>query len=115
MQPGVRRFVDDMATLGLDCCVEAEFVVYRIAPVEGSHAGKEVETGVSSEELARWPQMPPHWIHLPERIKFSPTNGQPSSKSGWLMHSREFKGWGDAAPGSNWASHVRGVLGEAVA
>ncbi len=115
MRPGVRRFVDDMTALGLDTTVEAGFVIYRIAPVDGARAGTEVETGVSTEELDRWPQMPPHWIYLPAAINFSQTNSQPSPKSGWLMHSREFTGWGDAPPGKNWVSHVRSVLGEAIA
>ena len=51
----------------------------------------------------------------PAAIGFAQTNSQSSPKSGWLMHSREFRGWGDAAPGKNWASHVRSVLGEAIA
>ncbi len=115
MRSGVQGFVDDMTELGFAPTVEAELVIYRVEPINGAHAGNGVETGVSTEELDRWPQMPPHWIHLPARISFSQTNSQPSPKSGWSMHSRDFKGWGDAAPGKNWASHLRGVLGEAIA
>ena len=115
MQSGVRRFVDDMTELDFAPTVKAELVIYRVEAINGAHAGCKVETGVSTDELDRWPQMPPHWIHFPDGIRFSETNSQPSPKSGWLMHSREFKGWGEAAPGINWASHLRGVLGEAIA
>ena len=115
MRSGVRGFVDDMTELGFAAMVEAELVILRVAPIDGAHAGNWVETGVSTDELTPWPQTPPHWIHLPAGINFPQTNTQPSPKSGWLMHSRDFTGWGDAAPGINWASHVRAVLSEAIA
>ena len=115
MQPGVRRSIDDMTQLGFNPEVEAELVVYRITPVDGAHTGIAVETGVSVDELAPWPQAPPHWVHLPAGISFSRTNSQASPKEAWLMHSRQNDGWGDAPPGICWASHVRAVLSEATA
>ena len=51
---------------------------------------------------------------FPDGVRFSQTNSQPSQKSGWLMHSRQITGWGDAPSGVAWASHVRAVLSEAV-
>ena len=114
MPTGVEGFVGDMAQLGFAPTVEAKLVIYEVTPIDGAHAGNVVQTGVSTDELTPWPQMPPHWVHLPASICFSSTNSQQSSKSGWLMHSREFSGWGDAAPGISWAGHVRAVLSEAI-
>ena len=113
MSHGVQGFIDALTQLGLNPAVEAELVIYRIEPVDGAHAGIEVETGVSADELALWPQAPPHWVHLPADIVFPKTNSRASAKSGWLRHSRDIIGWGDAPPGVWWISHVRAVLGEA--
>ena len=111
---GVQGFIDALTQHGLDPTVEAGLVQYRIIPVEGAHAGTEVETGVSVDELGPWPKAPPHWVHLPDSIGFSSTNSRASTKPGWLKHSRDVIGWGDAPPGVGWTSHVRAVLGEAV-
>ena len=113
MSHGAQGFIDALIQLGISARVEDGLVLYRIAPVDGAHAGTEVETGVSAEELAPWPQAPPHWIHLPTEIGFAETNSRASGKSGWLKHSRKVIGWGDAPSGIWWSSHVRAVLGEA--
>ncbi len=113
MDTGAEKFVDDMTKAGFDVCVEAEVVTFQITPVDGAHAGCLVDTGVSSGELDPWPQAPPHWVHFPDSVGFSRTNPKPSPKSGWVMHSRNLHGWGDAPPAVCWASHVRAVLSEA--
>ena len=113
MDKGVQRFVDDMTKAGFAPKVEAEIVIFQIVPVDGARAGCPVDTGVSSGELDPWPQAPPHWIHFPDDVTLSRTNSQMSPKSGWLMHSRNLAGWGDAPPAVSWASHVRAVLSEA--
>ena len=115
MNQAIQGFMDDMAQLGLNPRVEAGLVICRIIPVEGAHAGVAVETGVSTDELTPWPQVPPHWVHLPEDITFSRTNSQASPKQRWLMHSRHLNGWGNEPPGRCWAGHVRSVIGEATA
>ena len=84
MESGVERFIDDMIRYGFDCEVDDGLVVFGITPVEGAHAGDPIETGVSKAELDPWPQVPPHWIHLPASITFPKTNSKPSSRSGWL-------------------------------
>ena len=115
MQTGIETFIQDMSDLGFEAVLEAELVIYRVVAVDGARAGRAVETGVGIGELQPWPQVPPHWLHFPSAIKFSQTNSQTSPKFGWLMHSRQITGWGDAPAGVAWASHVRAVLSEAVA
>ena len=113
MNTGAYKFIDDMTKAGFDVGIEADVVTFTIVPVDGAHAGCSVETGVSIGELDPWPQAPPHWIHFPAGIVFPRTNSQPSPKPGWLMHSRNLHGWGDAPPAVSWAGHVRAILGEA--
>ena len=99
MSTGVQGFIHALTQLVLDPKVEAGLVLYRIIPVDGAHAGIEVETGVTADELGPWPQAPPHWVHLPSGIAFPETNSRASTKPGWLKHSRDIIGWGDAPPG----------------
>ena len=113
MNAGVRKFIDSMTEASFAPKVEANVVIFEIVPVDGAHAGYSVATGVSIDELDAWPQVPPHWIHFPASIVFPRSNSKPSPKSGWLKHSRDMLGWGDAPPAISWASHVRAVLSEA--
>jgi len=112
MLSGVQGFVEEMADLSPT--VEDELVVYKVTPVDGAHAGSAVETGVSISELSSWPQTPPHWVHFPASVTFTTTNSQPSSRQGWVRHSRKIGGWGDVAPDISWTSHIRGILSEAI-
>ena len=113
MMVGHEAFVEHMVRLGLRPRMEAGLVLYSLEPVEGARAGTVVDTAVAADELARWPQVPPHWIHLPGAVTLARTNSRPSPRSGWTMHSRQVASWGNDDPGVAWASHVRGVLGEA--
>ena len=115
MQTGVEAFMRTMAEFGFGPMLEDELVLYKLAAVGGAHPGTSLPTGVGVQELQPWPQAPPHWLHFPADLKFARTNSRPSPKSGWLMHSRQITGWGDAPPGVAWASHVRAVLSETVA
>ena len=114
MTTGAETFIQDMTELGFEATLEAELVIYRVVAVDGAYAGRPAETGIAVNELQSWPQVPPHWLHFPAEVKFSHTNSDPSPKSGWLMHSRQITGWGDAPAGVAWASHVRAVIGEAI-
>lgn len=114
MQPPVEAFVDAMAGLGLCPRVEAELVVCEVTPAAGAHAGTCVEVGVAVSELGDWPHAPPHWVHLPSAVRFSSTNSQPSPKTGWLQHSRNSAGWGDAPAAVCWHAHLQAVLSETV-
>ena len=115
MQTGVEAFIQNMTELGFETTLEDELVIYKVVAVGGAYPGKPVETGVGIGELQPWSQVPPHWLHFPASLRFSRTNSKPSPKSGWLMHSRQITGWGDAPAGVAWASHVRAVLSETVA
>ena len=115
MQTGVEAFIQDMTELGFEATLEADLVVYQVVAVDGVYAGEPTETGLGLGELQPWPQVPPHWLHFPSGLRFSSTNSRPSPKSGWLMHSRQITGWGDAPVGVAWVSHVRAVLSETVA
>lgn len=114
MADPVARFVDDIGRLGLNPRIEAGLVLFTVEPVDGARAGGRVETGVDATELARWPQVPPHWVHFPTDVKLARTNSRPSSRKGWTKHSRQIVGWGFEQAGVAWAGHVRGILSEAV-
>jgi len=110
----VAAFVNGLRRLQTEPGVRDGLVVYRLEPVEGSHAGKLVDTAVEVGELAGWPMVPPHWIHLPVGVTLPATNSMQSVLPGWLRHSRQVRGWGgDADPERAWLAHVRGVLGTA--
>ena len=114
MQPPATAFVDAMAKLGLRPRVEAELVICAVTPVAGTHAGACVEVGVAAAELGDWPQVPPHWVHLPDNVVFNRTNSKASSMAEWLQHSRNCAGWGDAPAAVCWHAHVQAVLSEAI-
>ena len=113
MQPPAQAFVDAMTKLGLSPAVEAGLVICRITPAAGARAGRAVEVGAAVDELGGWPQVPPHWIHLPADVGFASTNSDNSPKTGWLKHSRNSAGWGDAPPAVCWTAHLQAVLSEA--
>ena len=115
MQDGVQGFVNRMAELDCEPYAEGELVICLVTPVGGAHDGCPVKTGVGVDELASWPMVPPHFIHLPDNIRFPRPHHSLSPKPGWLMHSRGIPGWGKAAPGVDWVSHVRAVICEAIA
>lgn len=113
-ETGVNGFIDGLRRLGIEARQESGLIIFSVTASDGAHAGNAVETGVSSGELRRWPHVPPHWVHLPQGVRLAQTNSRDSSVAGWLRHSRNIKGWGDASePAQAWVAHVRGVLGEA--
>jgi hypothetical protein len=111
---GAEGFIENITRLCLHPRVEAGLVLYQVEPVDGARAGTLVDTAVAIDELSRWPQVPPHWIHLPSSVVLARTNSQPSPRADWTMHSRQITGWGrDADPARGWVGHVRAVLSEA--
>jgi hypothetical protein len=95
--------------------IEESVVTFEVTPLDGSLVGTRTRAGVGIDELSSWPAVPPHWVHLPADVAFARSNTRPSSVSNWVMHSREIRGWGNAAdPAQAWIAHVRAVLGDAI-
>lgn len=112
-ETGETGFLAGLRRCGCDPDKRNGVVVFIVVPVGGCHAGQPIETGIHSNELASWPSAPPHWVHLPASVIIGHTNTQPSSIPGWLMHSRNITGWGNAQePVQAWLAHVRAVLEE---
>lgn len=113
-QTGADGFIAGLRDSGLDPATQNEIVRFHAVPVTGPLAGTAVECGVAIDELRSWPTVPPHWLHLPETIRFPRTNISPSPLFGWVRHSRPPAGWGnDASAAQAYLAHVRGILGEA--
>ncbi len=111
---GAGGFAAGLRECGLDPVTQDGVVRFQAVPVTGAFAGATVDCGVAVEDLAGWPAVPPHWLHLPSTVHFARTNSQPSPLPGWLRHSRPASGWGnDASPVPAYLAHVRGILGEA--
>ena len=105
-----QQFIDDMTADG-------PRILYDITPVNGALAGQVVATGVSLNEVQSWPAVPPHWIHLPETVRFEQTNIDSSDCApGFVRYSRD-DNYADTsiAPARAWLSHVRGFVSIAIA
>lgn len=111
---GVEAFVAALDAAGADPEIESGLVTYSVMPVSGALAGQVTRTGVILDEVGPWPATPPHWIHLPDEVRFAASNIGGSPRPGWVSHSRDIKAWGTArSPVAAWLAHVRGVLGGA--
>lgn len=111
---GADGFVTGLTAYGAAPTSTDRHVLYQVEVVEGRFAGRVVETAVATDELTRWPMVPPHWIYLRDEVAFAVTNTQPCGMPGWLGHSRQIVAWGtDPDPIAGWMAHVRGVIGEA--
>lgn len=114
VETGEERFLAGLRRCGCDPVKRNDVIVFEVTAVGGRHSGQAIETGVSVNELAAWPGAPPHWVHLPSVVAIARTNTQPSPLPGWLMHSRNITGWGNAEePAQAWIAHARSVLEEA--
>jgi len=109
---GAQRFIGDMARAGVEVRVDGARLTYGILAVGGNLSGQLVPTGVSMSEVQNWPQIPPHWVHLPDTITFEPTNSDTTDcPPGWKRHSREFQLTDTSVPPATaWIRHVRGLL-----
>lgn len=109
---GVEGFIASLGECGVAAEREGVVVRFPVEAVGGARAGELVPAAVSVSELAPWPAVPPHWIHLPDGITIVPTNTDRNEcLPGWQRHSRNLDGWGaDAHPGQAFVAHVRSVL-----
>lgn len=111
---GLDGLISGLEGLGAKPTVEGNVLCFTVTATSGSLAGVEVGSGIDLEETGSWPLIPPHWVHFPDFVVFQATNAQASSKEGWLKHSRNIVGWGDARDAAqSWLSHVRAVLVDA--
>ncbi len=111
---GVDRFIAGLRVCGTEATVESGIVVFTV--VAAARSGPLVtQAGVAVAELATWPAVPPHWVHFPAAVRFKATNASPvETLPGWVRHSREIRGWGDAEePAQAWLAHLRRVLEDA--
>lgn len=114
-EKGVAGFVAGLRRLGITSVIESGVVRFSVEIVGGARCGQVIASGVGVDELANWPALPPHWVHLPGDIAFRHTNAQASSVAGWLKHSRDIKNWNNASdPVQAWGAHVRAILEEAL-
>lgn len=110
------RFVEDMAAHNTPVLAEPNRLVFEVLAISGPLTGQRVPTGVSLSEVQAWPQVPPHWVHLPSTVTFAATNSDTvDCPPGWQRHSRDFALTDTSvAPAIAWLRHVRGVLSSAV-
>jgi hypothetical protein len=111
---GVDGFIGGMRRCGIDATVNMSIVVFTVVAA-GRSGLLTIETGVATAELAAWSAVPPHWVHLPATVQLVSTNSNhDETLPGWVRHSRQVNGWGDAEePAQAWLAHVRRVLQDA--
>ena len=111
---GVGKFIAGLRVCGTDAAVDSGIVVFTV--VAAARSGPLATlTGVAAAELETWPAVPPHWVHLPAAVQFTSTNiNLQETLPGWVRHSRQINGWGDAEePAQAWLAHLRRVLQDA--
>jgi hypothetical protein len=111
---GVDGFIAGLGACETEATIEAGIVVFTV--VAAGRSGPLItQTGVAVTELATWPAIPPHWLHFPAAVQFGSTNASPAETlPGWVRHSRQIQGWGDAdEPAQAWLAHLRRVLEDA--
>jgi hypothetical protein len=108
----VTDFLAGLQRCGTSSILQGNIVTFAVEAASGTRAGQPTMTGVSVDELTMWPTVPPHWLHFPAEITFAQTNIDANDTlPGWLRHSRQIVGWGDAHEHAQaWIAHVRSVL-----
>jgi hypothetical protein len=112
---GIDAFIGGVEAQQIPVDRRDALLIYRLVPLTGAAATLEVETGIEIGELAGWPAVPPHWVHVPNSLQLAGGGQQPSTLDGWSRYSRPHPGRLDAsaAPAREWIAHVRALLGTA--
>lgn len=116
LSQAAQQFIYDMTTAGAPARADGPRILYEVIPVNGALAGQAVATGVSISEVQSWPAVPPHWVHLPDSVRFEQTNiDSTDCAPGFVRHSRDFN-YTDTSihPARAWLSHVRGFVSIAI-
>jgi hypothetical protein len=116
LSEAARQFIDDMTAAGALARADGPRILYNVVPVNGALAGQLVTTGVSISEVQSWPAVPPHWVHLPDTVRFEQTNiDSTDCAPGHVRHSREYNYTDTSIPPARaWLSHVRGFISIAI-
>lgn len=117
LSEAAQRFIDDMTAAGATARADGPRILYNVTPINGALGGQVVTTGVSISEVESWPAVPPHWIHLPDSVRFEQTNiDSTDCAPGFVRHSRDYN-YTDTSmhPARAWLSHVRGFVSIATA
>lgn len=116
LSEAAHQFIKDMTAAGAPARADGPRILYDIIPVNGAFAGQIVSTGVSLSEVQSWPAVPPHWIHLPDSVRFAQTNvDNTDCEPGFVRHSRDYNYTDTSiAPARAWLSHVRGFVSIAI-
>ena len=111
---GVDGFIAGLRRCCIDATLNTGIVVFTVVAA-GRSGTLTTQTGVAAAELAAWSAVPPHWVHFPATVQFASTNSNHGETlPGWIRHSRQVNGWGDAEePAQAWLAHLRGVLQDA--
>jgi hypothetical protein len=111
--PGLEEFQAGLESLGVKTERRADLVVAHVDPPVGPGAGQLVEVG--TDPPPDYPNVPPHWVHLPERFEL-PGGSRNASElgAGWSKWSRPHPSWrgGPSAP-NQWLAHIRKLLADA--
>lgn len=108
--PGPEEFEKGLEALGLRAERRGQLVVVTVDVHLGPLADSTIDVG--TDPPGDFPRVPPHWIHLPEKIEL-PGGGRNASElgAGWSKWSRQHPRWrAELAAASQWLAHVRSLL-----
>lgn len=111
--PGPDEFAEELSKLGFETERRGAIVVVHVDVPLGPLAGSVVAVGTDPPN--DFPRVPPHWVHLPEKIDLPGGKRQPSELgAGWSKWSRQHPRWrAERAAPNQWLAHVRSLLAEA--
>lgn len=113
MMTGPAKFITSLTALGHKAEPHGALVVVNLEVPLGPLAGTAIDVGTDPPQ--DFPRVPPHWLHLPERLELPGGKRQPSQLgAGWSKWSRQHPRWrADLSPTGQWLAHVRALLEKA--
>jgi hypothetical protein len=112
---GPEAFAESLSGLGRATERRGAIVIVQVDVPTGPLAGTVV--GVGADPPNDFPRVPPHWVHLAERIELPGGKRQASELgAGWSKWSRKHPCWrAELSPARQWIAHVRSLLATASA
>ena len=111
--PGPEEFIAGLSERGHKAERHGSIVIVNLYVPIGPLAGSAIDVGTDPPQ--DFPRVPPHWLHLPERVEV-PGGKRKASElgAGWSKWSRQHPRWcADRSPTGQWLAHVRALLAEA--